>query len=62
MEHLSALERLSKLAEGVYDVRDILKRRKGKGNVGQKDATKVRNRRNNRLARKNRRLNLRRGM
>lgn len=34
---------------------------KQKGNAGQKEATKLRNRRNNRLARKNRRLNLRRG-
>jgi hypothetical protein len=31
------------------------------GNAGQKEAQKARNRRNNKLARKNRRLNLRRG-
>lgn len=34
---------------------------KQKGNVGQKEAKKLRNRRNNKLARKNRRLNLRTG-
>ncbi len=36
-------------------------RMKQKGNAGQADAKKTRNRINNRLARKNRRLNLRRG-
>lgn len=36
-------------------------RRAFKGNVGQAEATKKRNRRNNRLARKNRRLNIRKG-
>ena len=37
------------------------KRWGAKGNKGQAEAKKARNRRNNRLARKNRRLNLRRG-
>ena len=44
------------------EIKRILHRaKKLKGNVGQKEATKARNRTNSKIARKSRRLNLRRG-
>lgn len=49
------------MAGGGYNFAQVLRRKKGKGNKGQQAKQVARRRVANRLARKNRRLNLRKG-